>query len=75
MHRQVRERRVGDASEHRNAGRARDACSIEALVHEVDPGRHPQTDAGGRHIGEHYVGSEVQRVQEFTDIPVLVVPA
>lgn len=30
--------------------------------------------AGGRHVGEHYVGSAVQRVLEFTEIPVLVVP-
>ena len=31
--------------------------------------------AGGRHVGEHYVGSDVQRVLEFAEIPVLVVPA
>lgn len=31
--------------------------------------------AGGRHAGEHYVGSDVQRVLEFTDIPVVVVPS
>jgi nucleotide-binding universal stress UspA family protein len=31
--------------------------------------------AGGRHVGEHYVGSAVQRVLEFADMPVLVVPA
>ncbi len=31
--------------------------------------------AGGRHLGQHYVGSDVQRVLEFAVIPVLVVPA